>query len=180
MAASIKDFIKEKLNCRCEVLGSELSAEESEKSILKHFGAASLSGIGMQEKIAAVCSLGNLFEYLKSMQKDDLNQIRRLQVYSQSEYMGLDINSVRNLEIVETMRTKSKKGSLLWVLDKTKTAMGKRMLRSWVERPLLNPIKIKERHEAVEELVGNTILRESEIIFTAGILDPVFRTIKKQ
>lgn len=156
----LKDFIKEKLCCRCEILENELSELECEKILLEHFKADDPEKLGINEKEVAVSSAGNLFEYLKLTQKSGLERISKLEVYSRAEYMGLDLNSIRNLEIVETMRTKSKKGSLLWVLDKTKTAMGKRMLRSWVERPLLSLERIKERQDAVGELVDNTILRD--------------------
>ncbi len=167
----LKDFIKEKLHSRCEILENELSEETAQQALINHFKVNDLKALGADEKEVAVSSAGNLFEYLKLTQKSGLERITALQVYSKSEYMGLDLNSVRNLEIVETMRTKSKKGSLLWVLDKTKTAMGKRMLRSWVERPLLNLEKIKERQDATEELVNNTILRDELGTALMGVHD---------
>lgn len=168
---SLKDFIKEKLCSRCEILENELSENDARQIIINHFKVDDLSELGADGKETAVSSAGNLFEYLKITQKNGLERITTLQVYNKSEYMGIDLNSVRNLEIVETMRTKSKKGSLLWVLDKTKTAMGKRMLRSWIERPLLNIGKIKNRQDAVEELVDNTILRDELGTALMGVHD---------
>lgn len=167
----LKAFIKEKLACRCEVLESDVSFENSQKMVLKHFSKEESSKLNLTDQKAAVMALGNLFEYLKSTQKSGLERITKIEVYDQSEYMGLDISAIRNLEIVETMRTKSKKGSLLWVLDRTKTAMGKRMLRSWVERPLLAIDKISLRQDAVEELVNNTILREDLASELEGVHD---------
>jgi DNA mismatch repair protein MutS len=88
-----------------------------------------------------------------------LERMNRLQLYSDAQYMQLDASTRRNLELTETMRGKEKRGSLLGVLDRTRTAMGKRLIRSWIEQPLVNPTHILRRHNAVEELLGDVILR---------------------
>ncbi|MBQ8345537.1 MAG: DNA mismatch repair protein MutS [Clostridia bacterium] len=121
------------------------------------------------ENRALVCALGGLLAYITETQKNDISYLKDLSVYRDGQYMEMDINTRRNLELVETMRTKEKKGSLLWVLDKTKTAAGARLLRQWVEHPLLNTGAICRRQNAVEELVGNYILREE----IGSLLDPV-------
>ena len=96
---------------------------------------------------------------LLTLQKNDLAHIRQLQYYTTGRFMELDMDARRNLELTETLRSKEKKGSLLWVLDKTHTAMGGRMLRSWMEKPLLDPAEIGRRQKGVEELVNSTIAR---------------------
>ena len=93
---------------------------------------------GMLEDKPLVCAVGGLLDYLREMQKNDLSGLKGLEVYSEGQYLEMDLNTRRNLELTETMRAKEKKGSLLWVLDKTRTAPGARMLRQWIEHPLLN------------------------------------------
>ena len=100
-----------------------------------------------------------LLQTMQETQKNDLSHIHRLEYYTTGRYMELDLTARRNLELTETLRDKSKRGSLLWVLDQTKTAMGGRLLRSWLEQPLLDPVEIGRRQGAVEELVGNPVAR---------------------
>jgi DNA mismatch repair protein MutS len=118
-----------------------------------------------------VCAVGALLDYLTETQKADLSTIRELTVYSEGQYLGLDLNTRRNLELTETMRTKEKKGTLLWVLDHTKTSPGARLLRQWVEHPLLSPVQIARRQCAVEELVGDYMKREELGELLAHVLD---------
>lgn len=167
----LKVFMKDKLSCRAEVMEKDVSEKDAEEKLIFHFKGKTLKSMKLEGKFSAVKCLGNLFEYLKNTQKSGLERIGKLSYYNKSEYMGLDLNTLRNLEIMETMRSKSKKGSLLWVLDKTKTAMGKRLLRSWLERPLLNSEKIQKRQDAVEELVNNIILRDDFEISLTGVHD---------
>ncbi len=115
--------------------------------------------LGIGDRPAVVIACGALLNRLIFVQKNPLEHIRQLQFYTSGLFMELDIDARRNLELTETLRTKEKRGSLLWVLDKTQTAMGSRMLRSWLEKPLLDLSEITRRHSAVEELVGNTIAR---------------------
>ena len=112
------------------------------------------------EDHAMIRAIGALLSYLSDMEKSDISYIKELNVYSDGQYLEMDINTRRNLELVESMRSKEKKGSLLWVLDKTRTAAGARMLRKWVEHPLLSTSAIAKRQSAVEELYGNYMLRE--------------------
>ena len=120
----------------------------------------------------AVCmAVGAMLSYLLDTEKSDISYIKELNVYSDGQYLEMDINSRRNLELTESMRTKEKKGSLLWVLDKTKTAAGARMLRKWVEHPLLSTSAITQRQGAVEELCGNFMLREELSELLSHVLD---------
>ena len=118
-----------------------------------------------------VCAVGALLDYLTETQKTDLATIRELTVYSEGQYLGLDLSTRRNLELTETMRTKEKKGTLLWVLDRTKTSPGARRLRQWVEHPLLSPAHIARRQGAVEELVGDYMKREELGELLSHVLD---------
>ena len=106
-----------------------------------------------------ICTIGALINYLKETQMTGLERISHIEVYSESQYMRLDYNTQRNLELTQTMLSKEKRGSLLWVIDKTKTAMGKRLIRSWLEHPLMNISTINNRQSAVEELVNDNMLR---------------------
>ena len=110
-------------------------------------------------KLFAVSAINGLINYLNQTQKIKLEHINKIQIYSTNKYMALDISTRRNLEITEKMRDKSKKGTLLWVLDKTSTSMGGRMLRRWLNDPLIDMIEIKGRLDAVEELKNSLMLR---------------------
>ena len=156
---SLSKFINEKLNCSIEQVKEKLSYDYCHISVKKHFNYKTLKGSKFENKICAIKSIAYLLEYLKSTQKGSLNNINVPIFYDKHQYMGLDLNTIRNLELLETMRTNSKKGSLLWIMDMTKTAMGKRLLRTWIERPLIDKTKILKRQAAVEELVNNPILR---------------------
>lgn len=123
----------------------------------------------LSEKRALICTLGGLLSYIRETQKSDMTYMKDLTIYSDGQFMELDINTRRNLELTETMRTKEKKGSLLWVLDKTRTAAGARLLRQWVEHPLLHVKEITRRQNAIEELFGDYMLREE----IGALLEPV-------
>ena len=155
----IDDALFRRLNC-CVNEGREeqFSPENAESILCAHFGL-SLEELGIAGFPEATVAAGTLLQTLVTLQKNDLAHIRQLQYYTTGRFMELDLDARRNLELTETMRAKEKKGSLLWVLDKTRTAMGGRMLRSWLEKPLLDPAEIQRRHHAVEELVENTIVR---------------------
>ena len=126
---------------------------------------------GIEQNRSLVSALGGLLSYVRETQKSDISYIKDLQLYSDGQFMELDINTRRNLELTETMRTKEKKGSLLWVLDRTRTAAGARLLRQWVEHPLLSVREITKRQNAVEELLGDYILREEAGVLLDGVLD---------
>lgn len=128
--------------------------------LLEHFHTSRLSALGLEEFPMGSISAGALMKYLSEIQKSALEQFNHIQPYLNGNFMLLDSSTRRNLELVETLREKQKRGSLLWVLDKTKTAMGARMLRSDVEQPLTNATLIGERLDAVDELLHHMIQRE--------------------
>lgn len=130
------------------------------ETLQKHFKVASLEGIGLSDCECGMIASGALLKYLEETQKNSLSHMSRLTRYATGNYMVLDSATRRNLELVETLREKQKRGSLLWVLDKTKTAMGARTLRKYVEQPLIDKESIVKRLDAVAELKGNAICRE--------------------
>ena len=155
----IEDALFRRLNCCVgEGKAEQFRLEEAEALLERHFGDP-LAQIGIGGMDPVVIASGALLDTLLKLQKNDLKHIRELQYYTSGKFMELDLDARRNLELTETMRSKEKKGSLLWVLDKTHTAMGGRMLRSWLEKPLLDPGEITRRHGAVEELVDNMMIR---------------------
>ncbi|MBE7045614.1 MAG: DNA mismatch repair protein MutS [Ruminococcaceae bacterium] len=118
-----------------------------------------------------LCAVSAMLRYLEHTQKSGIEYMNRLQIYSVSEYMELDAATRRNLEITETMRDKAKKGSLLWVLDRTRTSMGARKLAQWLEKPLIDTAEIKKRHQAVDELYRDLMLRDELRDILNGIYD---------
>ena len=120
---------------------------------------------------SVICAIGGLLNYISEMQKTDKTNIKDLKIYTTGQFMEIDVNSRRNLELCETMRTKEKRGSLLWVLDKTKTAPGARLLRQWVEHPLLKSSLILKRQGAVEELYNSFIKRHELEELLSNVLD---------
>ena len=130
------------------------------ETLQEHFKVASLEGIGISDYECGMIASGALLKYLEETQKNSLSHMSRLTRYATGNYMVLDSATRRNLELVETLREKQKRGSLLWVLDKTKTAMGARTLRKYVEQPLIDKESIVKRLDAVAELKDNAICRE--------------------
>lgn len=130
------------------------------QTLLEHFKISSLEGLGLADYDSGVIAAGSLFRYLLDTQKNTMEHMNKIIPYTTERYMVIDSSSRRNLELVETLREKQKRGSLLWVLDKTKTAMGARMLRSFVEQPLIDADAINERLDAVTELNMQAMLRE--------------------
>lgn len=134
--------------------------ELCKKTLCRHFSVATLDGMGLGDYSAGITAAGAVMEYLLETQKNSLSHMLSLVPYQTGKYMLLDRNTRRNLELVETLREKQKRGSLLWVLDKTKTAMGARKLRNSLEQPLIDRDEIVKRHDAIEELNQNMITRE--------------------
>ena len=162
-------FIREKLSTSVDMLPDENFALLTCQGIVKaQFGAEYAS---VEDKPVIICALGALINYLRDTQKNGLERISHISIFSENQFMKLDFNTQRNLELTQTMLNKEKRGSLLWVLDSTKTSMGKRLLRSWVEKPLLNVTKIINRQSAVEELVNDTVLRLDLTAAMVGIFD---------
>ena len=156
---AINDALVLRLHC-CIDEGMPAGFDEGEaEAILEtHFGQTTAQ-MGISSMTPAIVAAAALLKQLLFVQKNELRHIRQLQYYATGRFMELDMDARRNLELTETLRTKEKKGTLLWVLDKTHTSMGSRMLRSWLEKPLLDITQITRRHSAVEELVNATICR---------------------
>lgn len=134
--------------------------DRCKRILLKHFKVNTLEGMGITDFPSGIIASGALLQYLYETQKTSLDHISHLYPYLTSKYMLLDSSTRRNLELTETLRDKSKRGSLLWVLDKTKTAMGARTLRSYIEQPLIDKEQIENRLDSIEELNKNTISRD--------------------
>ena len=130
------------------------------KILLRHFKAGTLAGLGIQDFPVGMTAAGALLQYLYDMQKTDLAHITRLTPYLTSKYMLLDSSTRRNLALTETLREKQKRGSLLWVLDRTKTAMGGRLLRSMLEQPLIDKEEMERRLDALEEFCADSVSRD--------------------
>ena len=166
--AGLVEFLTQKLNCRVENGGEgRFRLDAARSAAAKQFP----DGLAQLPCDAAVQAVGGLLAYLYETQKTDLSHIAALSWYTSGQFMELDLTARRNLELTETLRTKEKKGSLLWVLDKTRTAMGHRLIRAWMERPLLSPAAISRRLGAVEDLVNDTIGREELIRVLREITD---------
>lgn len=162
-------FIKDKLSTTVEMLDDSSFALMTCEDIVKTQFSNDYELI--EDNKLIICALGALISYLKDTQKNGLERINHINLFSENQFMKLDFNTQRNLELTQTMLTKEKRGSLLWVLDKTKTSMGKRLLRSWIEKPLMNVTKIINRQSAVEEIVNETVLRLDLTAALVGIFD---------
>ena len=142
------------------------------EALCRHFRLSDLSPLGLSEEYkAAACAAGALMRYLSETQKNTLQHITELRIYQGSETMLLDRNTRRNLELTESIRGRSRKGSLLALMDKTATAMGGRLLRSWIEQPLVNRAKIERRLDAVEEFAGQHVLTMTLLEELQGVYD---------
>lgn len=154
-------FINEKLGITMSELDNWYFDDDTCKAkLLNHFKLNSLDGLGVTDYPTGLIASGALLTYLYETQKSEMSHIITLSPYTTGKYMIIDSSSRRNLELVETLREKQKKGSLIWVLDKTKTAMGARMLRMFVEQPLINKDEITARQDMIEELNSKAIDRE--------------------
>ena len=155
-------FIKNRLSASLELReDSAFDDAACVDAVCAQFHPKTLTDLKLDDKPELTAALGALFSYLKETQRTGIERMSTLQVYSGAQYMKLDLNARRNLELLETMRNKEKRGSLLGVLDKTHTPMGKRLIRSWIEQPLLNPATISRRLNAVQELLGDAVLRDT-------------------
>lgn len=158
--ASLDDF-KDRLHVSVSTLDTWYMDEAvSVQKIKEHFKLASLDGLGLTDFPSGTLAVGALLLYLYETQKNTLDNLTKITPYRSGGYMIIDSATNRNLELIETLREKQKKGSLLWVLDKTKTAMGARLMRNWIEQPLIEKKKITARQDAVEELYNDMITRE--------------------
>lgn len=168
----IERFAK-KLSASVEVLDDDkFDFENSTSLIIETLKKEEISSLGIGHSKSAVCALGAVIGYLRETQKkNEIETPSEIDFYDEEQYMSLDISARRNLELTKSMMTGDKKHSLLWVIDKTKTAMGKRMIKSWLERPLMSIPKIVKRQNAVGELADNPKMRDSVRECLVGIND---------
>ena len=170
--SGLPDFMREKLSAALECLDEEAFAPDvCTDRVCRQFGASDPAALSLSDKPLTICAAGALLSYLAQTQRGGLERITEIELYSEAQFMRMDTNTRRNLELIETMRNKEKRGSLLWVLDETKTAMGKRLLRAWIEQPLVSPAQISRRHNAVEELFHDAMLRDELAEALSGIFD---------
>ena len=166
------DELKNRYNVAVSALDSHFFGDESCRKILReHFKVGSLSGLGLDDYSTGVIAAGAVMAYMYETQKSTLEHITSITPYCTGQFMIIDTSTRRNLELVETMREKQKRGTLLWVLDKTKTAMGARLLRTWIEQPLIHKEEIIRRQDVVEELNMSYISREELCEYLNPIYD---------
>ena len=166
------DELKNRYQVVISSLDSRFFGEESCRRILmEHFKVGALVGLGLEDYATGIIAAGAVMQYIYETQKSTLEHITTVTPYSTGQYMVIDTSTRRNLELVETMREKQKRGTLLWVLDKTKTAMGARLLRACIEQPLIHRDEIIRRQNAVEELNMNYISREEICEYLNPIYD---------
>ena len=166
--SSIAGFARERFSSLITDNAARLFVYGKAKELSRHHFKGEADKLTESEMLMAA---GALLAYIEETQKTDVAFAKGINVYARGQYLDLDLNTIRNLELVETMRIKSKRGSLLWVLDKTKTAMGARLLNSWVLRPLVDPVKISHRQSAVKDIFENRRSRDELSELLDGILD---------
>ena len=167
---SLED-LKDRYHFTVSTLDSRFFQDESCRKVLReHFKVGSLEGLGLGDYDCGVIAAGAVLQYLYETQKSTLDHLTTIVPYATGNYMILDSSTRRNLELLETMREKQKRGSLLWVLYKTRTAMGSRLLRTWIEQPLISKEAVLKRQNAIEELNLNYISREE----LGEYLNPVY------
>ena len=166
------DELKNRCQAYISALDPRFFSDDGCRRILKeHYRVASLDGLGLGDCPTGVIAAGAVMQYMYETQKSDLSHITSITPYSTGQYMVLDVSTRRNLELLETLREKQKRGTLLWVLDKTRTAMGARLLRSFIEQPLIRKEAILDRQNGVEELNLNYISREEIREYLNSIYD---------
>lgn len=163
--------LKERYHVSISALDGHFFGDETCRKILReHYHVGSLDGLGLADYDTGIISAGCVMQYLYETQKSTLDHLTTITPYQVGQFMVIDTSTRRNLELVETLREKQKRGTLLWVLDKTKTAMGARLLRSYIEQPLIHKDEILARQEAVQEFNMNYISREE----ICEYLNPVY------
>lgn len=169
--SALGEFLRERFRACVNKGAQELFEMEACAQIVRRQFGKSAEELGLADAPCMLRAVGGLLQVLRKLQKNELPHIRELDVYLSARFMRLDLAARRNLELTQTMRTQEKRGSLLWVLDKTKTAMGGRLLRTWLERPLLSPAQITRRQRATQELVEKTIDREELMLALRDVTD---------
>ena len=169
---TLAPFIKDKLSACVNMLTDEdFSYSDGKMTILEHFNAENLAELKLNDCNQTVSALGALLMYLYKTQKTGLERISHIEFYSEEQYMHLDFNTRRNLELLEPLNSKNKSATLLSVLDQTKTAMGKRLMKSYIEKPLVNMAKIIKRQNAVSELFDDVQMRYELRESLVGVFD---------
>lgn len=169
---SLGKFIKDRLNSSVTMLDDEeFNFYASEKTVLAQFGKKELSELSLDNSPCIVSALGALIGYLRRTQKSGLERISKIELYNEEQYIRLDYNTRRNLELTEPLNSKNKNACLLAVLDKTKTAMGKRLIKSYIEKPLVSIAAITRRQNAVTELYDNIMMRSEIREAISGVSD---------
>jgi len=153
----LRSFLKDRMECMTQKMDALFDFGKCLELLRAQFKTQMAEDLKLSR--SAVMAVGSLLQYMTDTQKTDLSHINTLRINTGEEYMELDLQTLRSLELVASIRAQEKKGSLLWVLDKTKTAMGRRLMRSWVLRPLLSPVHIGRRQAAVKELYDDTVCR---------------------
>jgi DNA mismatch repair protein MutS len=164
-------FIKDRLRCCADLLEDERFGPKLASDLVVGQFQKDVRELGLADKPAALSALGGLIGYLKDTQKTGLDRLVSVDLYADSRFMRLDLTARRNLELTETMRSGEKRGSLLWAIDRTRTAMGKRLMRMYVEQPLVHAPLIEKRLNAVEELYEDGVARGELIACLTGIYD---------
>ena len=167
----LMDFLTTRLFSLIQRDDSRFELNDCVKRVSAQFGDKTMEQLGISDEPCAVRAVGGLFSYIIDTQKTDISHLNRLDYTRLGKFMELDFQTMRNLELIGSLRSGEKKGSLLWVLDKTSTAMGSRLLRSWITKPLLNPASIMRRQNGVKELVSNTVQRSELMHVLKGIGD---------
>lgn len=168
----VYEFIRNKLNSSVQLLESEhFDVSEKRETVLKQFNVSELCEIGLNEDTPEAACVCGLFDYISDTQKALIGRFTEIKRYNDNYFMELDLTARRNLELTETMRNKEKKGSLLWVLDHTETSMGKRLLKAYIEQPLIKPAIIINRLDAVEQLCRQSVIREELADELSGVYD---------
>lgn len=156
---NVANFIKTRLDCAVTLRDSECFSPSVQRNMLAGvFSVKSVMELGITENGADCAAACGLFDYINDTQKTSVSRFTSIELANGEAFMGLDLNARRNLELTETLRSKEKKGSLLWVLDSTKTSMGRRLLKNWIEQPLKSPARIIERLDAVETLYRKSVV----------------------
>ena len=169
---SIADFVKNRLSVDFQIVSEkDYDIHQLSDVVKQHISGDDNQYDEFEKNECLLYAFGSALMYLKGVQKNELENINEVDFYNENSFLTLDLNARRNLELTETQLRREKRGSLLWVLDHTKTAMGKRLIRSWVEQPLINYSSIILRQNAVEELSTDTILLDSLMGYLSEMFD---------
>ncbi len=155
---SVMNFIKVRLGCVVTMRNTSCFAPlENAEYVCSQLGVSSPEMLGLTANGSDLCAVCGVFDYIRETQKNTIGRFVSIEICDSESALGLDLNARRNLELTETIRNKEKKGSLFWLVDSTKTSMGRRMLKNWIEQPLIQPVKIIARHDAVNALMKKRV-----------------------